>query len=471
MTLILSGSFLLERRGSSENALFAALIAILAFDPAALSGASLQLSFAAAWSLAVFYQPLMTFTGAYRIRIRFLRSVAGLAAATAIASTVTAPVAAAHFGIMPATSLPINLFAVPLASLITISGMLSLALTAAGTLLQPAAETVAYGTGLLLTVIEHIADLGASLPFATIETGRIPMFFGASFAVWCYILSRSSGRPAFRKALVYLPLIVSAICIWEPVAHSAPGDEGSVTWFDVGQGDAALVYWHGKSFLVDAGPVSASGRSAAETVILPSLGMLGVKRLDAVIVSHMDADHAGGLDFLARNVPARKIFCRGAVRDSLAVIYGPRVTAIGAGDSLTFEGGGLLVLSPCGDNTTRTGENSMSLVVRFSCGGRTILFPGDIGPDVQRSLVKWKDRLRTDILVIPHHGARGLDTEFLAASGPRLAVISCGLNNRFGHPASETVGMIARSGARIIRTDLDGGIIVRLPDMTAATSR
>jgi competence protein ComEC len=97
--------------------------------------------------------------------------------------------------------------------------------------------------------------------------------------------------------------------------------------------------------------------------------------------------------------------------------------------------------------------------------------PGDIDPEGQRASLPWKSRQNAGVLKVPHHGAAGLDKEFLLEVRPKIAVVSCGWKNRYGHPAAETVELLKRAGCRVARTDVEGAVRVELGTMELATER
>ncbi len=471
MAVLLSAALILERRNNPENALFAALILILAADPAALGGASLQLSFAAVWMLLTFHSPVMRRIPKRLTGIPLAREVLGIGVATLLASLITAPIAAAHFGLLPLASLPVNLPAVPLASLITVTGMGVIGLIALGPFFAAPAQAAAHLIGYLVLGLAWLADHAARIPFASLETGGIPPFAVAAFTMWLFIFSRRRGRPVFRKFLLYIPLVLIAVWTWSPLARAAQSKkECLATFFDVGQGDAAMVRSGGLAFLVDTGPPWGES-TALEAVVIPTLKNLGVNRLEGVFLSHLDADHAAGLAPLLGRIPVERIFCRESAADSLRSRYGVPVAALSAGDSVAFPGGSVLVMAPGASAAESLTENGRSLVFAFSAGESRIIFPGDIGPEDQRAALPWAERLSASVLKVPHHGAAGLDSEFLLETHPGVAIISCGRDNRYGHPAAETVSLLERCGCRILRTDRDGTVTVDLRTSAIATER
>jgi competence protein ComEC len=463
MALMVMGAYFLERRKDIENSLFGALLLVLAFDPQALGGASLQLSFAAVWALILFYSPVMAlFSPAMKlfprdsIRQRILRYPLGLMIATLLSTIATSPIAAAHFGLFPLLSLPANLIAVPLAELITILGIPTLGFTALGPFFAPPADALAGLTSLLIRLLTRIAEYAAHIPLASVEVANLPFLYIAGGGLGLFFLSRSAGRPVFQKGLVYLSLVLLTIWTWQPAAEASRlAARRSATFFDVGQGDAALVECRGRSFLIDAGP-GYDGYAPAETILLPSLRARGVNRLDGLFITHFDADHSGGLHSIMERMKVRRLYCRESMRDSLRAIYGERVDGLAAGDSLAFPGGGIFVLAPSPASGRARNENARSLVLRADIGESRILFTGDIDPEGQNGLLSWGCRLDADIFTVPHHGAAGLDRSFLRAVHPRSAVISCGLNNRYGHPAESTLLLLGERGSRVLRTDRDG---------------
>jgi competence protein ComEC len=119
------------------------------------------------------------------------------------------------------------------------------------------------------------------------------------------------------------------------------------------------------------------------------------------------------------------------------------------------------VLAPCPGPSPDRGPNDNSFVVRISYGHRSVLFAGDAEHEEEAELLARGARVRADVLKVGHHGSRTSSTRaWLAAVRPEVAVISCGIRNRFGHPARVTLGALAASGARIFRTDRDGAIVV-----------
>jgi competence protein ComEC len=203
----------------------------------------------------------------------------------------------------------------------------------------------------------------------------------------------------------------------------------------------------------------------------------GVERLDLLVVTHAHLDHVGGApDVLAampvdvlwmHRVPAQLTVTpqhdaalREAERRGIP-IRGPPPGAVVRIGALTLE-----VLGPPSGRPydwTRSELNNMSVVLRASVDGvGSALLAGDAEREAQADLLRqWRDRLSADVLVVPHHGSRTSDPEFLRAVGPHTAIVSVGAGNRHGHPHREVLEVLEQTGARVLRTDRDGTI--RLP--------
>jgi competence protein ComEC len=363
----------LERQKNSENSIFIALLMIIAFDPQSLYGPSLQLSFAAVWALITLYPPVMLFL---RERVKYLKRfrslvlyVLSIIAVSALASLITAPIIAYHFGSLSLVSILTNIPAVPLSVIIVIMGMLSIPLIALEPFTFPLSAMTASVTGFCLKILASLATFFSQLPFASVKTDAISGITIAAFFVWFYILSRVKGRQHFQKALVYIPLVMLLLSTWSPILSSelTPGNKGSVIFFDVGEGESILIESGiNNRFLVDTGVLSAT-----KSVVLPSLKNRDIKKLDGIFISHIDNDHTGGLSFLMENIQVERIFCSEAAKDSLSSLYGTKVTALAAGDSIAYKNVGISVLSPprkmsVFERTGIRGDNNNSLVVIFT---------------------------------------------------------------------------------------------------------
>ncbi len=480
MVALFMAGMIFERPKNTENTLFIALLIILAFNPLSLFSPSLELSFTAVWAITTFYSPvhkpvserfgiIFSRMGKLQIIVNYVISVVIV---SAIAFTATAPLVAWHFGSLPLLSIVVNVAAVPLAFGIVYTGICSVFFSALGSLAEPVAALFSFITGLFLFLLNTLAEFVAKLPFSSIETGRLSAFTGLCLFTWLYILSRAGGRNGFKKALLYIPLLFLVLFTWSPLVSYSGfcSDEGSILFFDVGQGDSALIeYGNNRYFLVDTGT-----RSAVKSVVVPSLKNMGVNRLDGVFLSHPDDDHTGGLDYLMKNIKIERIYCGESVKDSLEALHGACFTGIAAGDSIAFKDGAIIVLSPLSQPAVFrkygiAGKNNNSLILRFNIHGAQVLFAGDIETKTQRLMVSWGSVLDCTVLKVPHHGGKILDPEFVEAVNPELAIISCGVNNSYGHPASSTIETLNSYRIRILRTDIDGSIEVNLPGLEIMT--
>ena len=466
MAAILIGAQSFERPPNMEHTLFIAMLFILALDPGALGGASLQLSFAAVWALITFYTPIMNLFRGTALTGKYCKPVMGLTVATFVCTAVTAPIVAAHFGSIPFLALPVNIPAVPVASCITVLGMAAIGLIALGTLALPLAQLFVFITGILLTTLSHLAAYASEIPFASLTVGNVSPLLGIGILSWLAILSRAKGRPSFQKALLYIPLILMMVVTWGPAAEAfqKKSDDLTAVFFDVGQGDATLVKFPGgHCFLVDTGP-SYKNYSAAESMVIPGLKNAGITKLDGIFLTHMDSDHSGGLSVIMKKIPVKKLYCCSSICDSLRRLYGDRVTVTDAGDSLSFSGGGIAVISPGEYSLMYHNENNSSLVIRCNLGINTILFTGDIEGDLQHTLLPWGKALHAEVMKVPHHGAAGLDSDFVRTVNPKTVIISCGMHNRYGHPAQTTLSLLGSFHCTTRRTDVEGNIIFRQDD-------
>jgi len=249
-----------------------------------------------------------------------------------------------------------------------------------------------------------------------------------------------------------LYLLLPAL-LW-PAARPAHG-EAWVEVLDVGQGLAAIVRTAEHSLVYDTGPLYSAESDAGQRIIVPHLRAHGVRRVDMLIVTHRDKDHSGGVV---------------AVEEALPI--GRRLSSVPElqpepcidGQSWQWDGVQFAILHPAAADYDRKAarSNNMSCVLQVSSAHGSVLLTADIeARDEQALLARAPGRLRSDVLLVPHHGSGTSSTPpFIAAVGAREAIIAVGYRNRFQHPRADIVDRYA--GSRLWRTDRDGAVRVRL---------
>jgi competence protein ComEC len=222
---------------------------------------------------------------------------------------------------------------------------------------------------------------------------------------------------------------------------------------DVGQGLAVIARTHDHTLVYDTGSAYRSGGSAVESVLLPFLAHAGIRRVDTLVVSHADLDHAGGVMPLLAGITVHDIF----VGETL-----PGLTRH-CRDGMHWEADGVAFrfLYP-GPGPVPVG-NDASCVLSLEAGQHRLLLTGDIGKAAERAMLARDAVPRADVIVVPHHGSRTSSTAgFVRAVSPRLAIVSAGFGNHWGLPKSDVVARWRASGARVLDTATSGDVAVRI---------
>ena len=255
-------------------------------------------------------------------------------------------------------------------------------------------------------------------------------------------------------------LFVIGIIITAVIMNTAPADEYTVTYIDVGQGDSAVVSGDNTSILIDAG----TDKNATKVKI--ALDRLKIKTLDLVVLSHLDSDHISGMSELINSFKVKKVIT-GKIGnkyipdspslDELKVALDLNkipFNMVKAGDKLKLNNIGLSVLS---QNMEYGESNEDSAVVMLNCGKKKLLFTGDINSKVEKNLLD-KD-IDADFLTVSHHGSfQATGEEFLNAVNPSYAVVSVSEFNTYNLPNVEVMKRLYGYGCKVFRTDEMGSI-------------
>ncbi|MDH3524654.1 MAG: DNA internalization-related competence protein ComEC/Rec2 [Acidobacteriota bacterium] len=457
--------------GGARPSLVRAWIMVAAAGAAALAGRPARPAHALAWAAALLaarepgcvrdlgYQLTFAATGGVLLGLRILprwwrrapRPVAVALGSSIGAQIATLPIAVSTFHWLPLWAWLWNLLIVPAVAL-------AVPLCMAWTLLAAACPPAAAATVAPLDLLAGWLALPASLPAGL--GGGLP---------WA-----GSGWPpaAALTALVVLGrwprccLAAAAAGAILYAAAGAPADGGTaIRFLDVGQGDAALIDDGGAGLLVDGGGWWRPG--LAEKALLPALGRLRLRRLAVVVLSHGDRDHCRGLLELAGYVPFGEVWLApGTARSDcarrLTLLPGVRVRPLWAGERAGWQSWRFEAVSP--EPGRRGHGNEDSLVLRATSRGRSVLLTGDIGSRTEGRLLRRPEGAPAalSLLKVAHHGsASSSSTAFLRSVRPRLAVISAGRSNPFGHPAPAVLERLSRAGIPVLRTDLSGLVEVR----------
>ena len=235
--------------------------------------------------------------------------------------------------------------------------------------------------------------------------------------------------------------------------------------FDVGQGLAVVAQTRHHTLLYDAGPDFSGDTDSGNRILLPALRAMGVNQLDGLMLTHDDIDHTGGAASVMQNIPT------GWLSSSLADEHPlsrqtSNIRRCQNGQAWQWDGVNFEVLHPDVNSYTETKikDNDRSCVLRISIGEQHILLAADIERKSEWQLLKRNaDKLAATLLLVPHHGSKTSSTvEFINAVSPDFAVFAVGYRSRYGHPKPKVIQRYHDAGAQLLRSDMDGAIVVKM---------
>ena len=460
MQLLMLLALVLNREYDPPTALSFAVLAMLMECPLIIAGIGFQLSVASVAGIFLFYARLDGWLKNWlpgkgkTLRGYLQRFLTSSVAVTLSATVMTVPLTAIHFGVVSLVGVVTNLLVLPVVSLIFYGVM---AVGALGCVHMGAASVLARAVSWPIRYVLGVSHSLASFPLAAVYTisPYIVLWLIFVYALLLWLLLAREKRPGLAAGFAVLGLCVSLMLSFlEPLTCSY-----RVTVLDVGQGQCILLQSEGSTFLVDCG--GDRGEKAADLAAEQLLSQ-GITRIDGLILTHYDRDHAGGVEFLARRIDIERVYlpgtedadgCLQSVLDSCE-----EHVSIDSDLTITF-GDARIQLFPA--KRMGSGNDSCASVLfqREKCD---TLITGDLSADAERQLLIDYDLPDLEVLIVGHHGSKySTCPELLEATAPDVAIISVGADNGYGHPTDEVLQRLKAAGCAVYRTDLHGTITYR----------
>jgi competence protein ComEC len=491
MVLTYLVSIILRRDKEVWSTLALAALIILCLDPHALFSLSFQLSFGALIGILwlapplhqVFLKPWPEETGSESLGYRFYTYVAGLISVTLSAMMFLIPIISFYFHRISLVSLPANLMAVPILGLWILPWGLLSAIILPFSL--PVANTALLITECGLECFMAIVDFWSAIPWASIwvitpSLFEMVIFYGLLLFVF-FTLKDRSRTWAKMGLLIFISLMLFDMGCW--VYETSLNNRLRVTYMDVGNGNAAIIQFPGnKRMLIDGGGFSSDHFDVGRMVVATTLWKLKLKRVDYLVLTHPQSDHMNGLRFIAKHFQPEEFWFNGqrvetpSFKELMNIIQQKGIKVFRPGDLVgekTISGVKIEVLHPQDD--AQGGKrpyssamlNNQSLVLKLSYGETALLFPGDLEKEGEEAVVANAGRrLKSDILLAPHHGSRtSCSVPFLKKVMPKVCIISSRSDSYLGFPHPETLETLQDTGCRILRIDQVGSVSLSIgPD-------
>ncbi|HWI64349.1 MAG TPA: DNA internalization-related competence protein ComEC/Rec2, partial [Symbiobacteriaceae bacterium] len=490
-SLVLLGD-ILRRERDAVNTLGAAAMILFVLDPGILFDIGFQLSAGATLGILLFARSIEK-----RLTPRFAwlfgewlgaKLAAGLSV-TFAAQVLVEPISLHNFGAFSAIAPLANLIVLAFLEPVVQAGGVAVLV---GLVLVPVAWAINQVVRVGLWALVFLVKATAAVPGAYLQVGRLPvaamlLWYGllAVVAVPSLRLRLAAGwawwRGAARRtrwSLAALAVLLLPTALTWRIALAAPPDTLTVAFLDIGQGDAILIQAPtGETMLVDAGPYQPgdlkTGRREYDSgteVVLPYLADAGIRKLDYLVLTHPDLDHAGAGPSILRGITVGTVLksdqnatekryleaLRVAAEQRVPVrapVAGERMLL---GASVTLE-----ILTPPAQRYegTRSDDNSNCIAFRLRYRQVAMLFACDLEGEIEERLAESGVPLKADLLKAAHHGSGHSTTEsFLQAVQPKYAVLSVGNGNRYGHPHQETLGRLEFHRVEVYRTDRHGTV-------------
>ena len=502
-------ALLMDREKDLFNILAFAAFIILIVAPYSLFDVSFQLSFSAVAALIFFMPPIIRLLppppkrediATFKTELTFytkiaLRGVVLFFFASLAATLGTLPLIIFYFSRIPLVGLAANMICVPILGVLAIPVSLAIVVTAP---LSSALSGLVVGvTEALVRISLFFVDRFAALPWASLlvatpSVGEVAAWY--LLLAWAglalHVLSRtvvikkhSAGRFFFFTTPFAVMLFFAATWHYQHIRETGQATL-SVTAIDVGQGNSILVQFPGgKNMLVDGGGFFDGSFDIGKLVVAPYLLHEGITKIDVVALTHPDSDHLNGLLYILENFHVREVWSNGdaastepyrafveiirkkgiphrilSARQQEIDISGVRIQIMNPENLLHLK----KALSPqnqAEEEKRSDGTNDRALTMKLSLGKRSFLLPSDISQTVESRLGETHADLRSDVLIVPHHGSRLSSSQvFLEEVAPRIAIVSCGYKNVFRFPHTETLHRYRLMNIDLYRTDLDGAV-------------
>ena len=458
-------SFFARRRPAPLNALALVVALAVGASPRTAVSVSFALSAGSTLGIVLFARLFCAWLDALPFRVpRFLRDALALTLSSGVA---TVPASAALFAQASLVSPLANAVASPLFALACAGGLAAAMLAVA----LPWTAGVAVGAaGACAQALAGVVHALAQVPYASVPVSAPVLPLLAASVATCALLWRFWPRPTRRALACALGVGAAFACLVAQAALRPMPAE--IVMLDVGQGDAFLVRSEGAALLIDTGNRDQALREA--------LARHGVWRLDAVLLTHSDDDHTGSLASLRGVVGVGRVLvardalscecaaCRRLIADARSLVGEEGVVGVQVGDAISCGRFALSVVWPDGFSDEGGNADSVCLLARADVDGDggadwKALFCGDAEAEQLAELERRGALSQVDIYKVGHHGSRAaLDDEVAAALSPRIALVSVGAQNRYGHPADETLARLEAVGARVLRTDERGDVSCEL---------
>ncbi|GAA0340960.1 hypothetical protein GCM10008967_34110 [Bacillus carboniphilus] len=281
------------------------------------------------------------------------------------------------------------------------------------------------------------------------------------------------------KAFVFIMTLSSSVLL-------IPNVNSIVTMIDIGQGDSILIQMplNKGTYLIDTGGADWDQEKdeedqyiAARSILIPYLKSLGITKVDKLIITHGDLDHAGGTLLLMEEfkiselVLGKKLLFSDLEKDILgkAKAEGIHIHYAKEGDYWETLGGRFEILSPEGKEVN---ENDRSIVIKAKIHDIGFLFTGDISKEKEQTIIRRYPNLKADVLKVGHHGSNTSTSNiFLRKLNPSYALISVGRKNWYGHPHKEVLERLATEEIQVLRTDENGAIQIKINPFFGGTIR